>query len=60
MAGMFKEIESAAQSLGTKLQLVPAAGPDDLSSAFAAMTTDELMVSLYFPVRCYSANTHAS
>jgi ABC-type uncharacterized transport system substrate-binding protein len=36
MSGMLKEIESTAQSLGTKLQLVPAASPDDLSSAFAA------------------------
>jgi hypothetical protein len=40
MAGMLKEIESAAQSLGTKLQLVPAASPADLSSTFAAMTAE--------------------
>src|SRR3974377_1302635 len=33
MAGMLKEIESAAQTLGTKLQLVRAAGPDDLDTA---------------------------
>src|SRR5207237_626114 len=36
MAGMVKEIEGAAQTLGTKLQFVPAAGPDDLELAFAA------------------------
>ena len=49
MAGMLKEIESAAQSLGTKLQLVPAAGPDDLSGAFAAMTTERADGLIVFP-----------
>ena len=49
MAGMLKEIESAAQSLGTKLQLVPAAGPDDLSGAFAAMTTERPDGLIVFP-----------
>ena len=33
MASMLKEIEIAAQSLGTKLQLVPAGSPDDLGNA---------------------------
>ena len=49
MAGMLKEIESAAQSLGTRLQLVPAAGPDDLSSAFATMTTERADGLIVFP-----------
>ncbi|MGB6860501.1 MAG: ABC transporter substrate-binding protein, partial [Pseudolabrys sp.] len=40
MAGMVKEIESAAQSLGTKLHFVPAAGADDLPGAFFAMTNE--------------------
>src|SRR3974377_1386707 len=40
MASMLKEIESAGQSLGTKLQLVPAASPDDLSSALTATTPE--------------------
>jgi putative tryptophan/tyrosine transport system substrate-binding protein len=40
MAGMLKEIEDAARSLGTKLKLVPAASPADLSNAFAAMATE--------------------
>jgi putative ABC transport system substrate-binding protein len=40
MAVMLKEIESAAQSLGAKLQLVPAASPADLGGAFAAMTAE--------------------
>jgi ABC-type uncharacterized transport system substrate-binding protein len=49
MAGMLKEIESTAQSLGTKLQLVPAASPDDLSSAFAAMTAERSDCLIVFP-----------
>jgi putative tryptophan/tyrosine transport system substrate-binding protein len=40
MAGMLKEIEDAARSLGTKLKLVAAASPADLSNAFAAMATE--------------------
>jgi putative tryptophan/tyrosine transport system substrate-binding protein len=49
MASMLKEIESAARSLGTKLQLVPAAGPDDLGNAFAAMTTERADGLIVFP-----------
>ena len=49
MAGMLKDIESAAQSLGTKLQLVPAASPDELGSAFAAMTTERADGLILFP-----------
>jgi putative ABC transport system substrate-binding protein len=49
MAGMLKEIESAAQSLGIKLQLVPAAGPDDLDSAFPAMTRERADGLIVFP-----------
>lgn len=49
MAGMLKEIESAAQSLGTKLQLVPAASPADLSNAFAAMTAERADGLIVFP-----------
>ena len=37
MAGMLTEIERAAQELGMKLQLVPAAGPEDIAGAFSAM-----------------------
>ena len=36
MAGVSKEIEAAARTLGLQLQLVPAFGPDDLIGAFAA------------------------
>jgi putative tryptophan/tyrosine transport system substrate-binding protein len=49
MAGMLKEIESAAQSLKIKLQLVPASSPDDLSGAFAAMTTERPEGVIVFP-----------
>jgi putative ABC transport system substrate-binding protein len=49
MAGMLKEVESAAQSLGTKLQLVPAAGPDDLTGGFAAMTRERAEALILFP-----------
>ena len=49
MAGMLKEVEIAAQSLGIKLQLVPAAGPDDLDSAFATMTTERADGLIVFP-----------
>ena len=49
MAGMLKEIESAAQSLGTKLLLVPAASPDDLGGAFAAMSKERADGLIVFP-----------
>src|SRR6202048_874136 len=49
MAVMLKEIESAAQSLGAKLQLVPAASPADLGGAFAAMTAERADALIVFP-----------
>jgi putative ABC transport system substrate-binding protein len=49
MAGMLKEIESAAQSLGARLQLVPAASPADLDGAFAAMTAERADALIVFP-----------
>lgn len=49
MARMLKEIESAAQSLRLKLQLVSAVGPDDLSSAFAAMSRERADGLIVFP-----------
>lgn len=36
--GMLRETETAAQSLGLQLQLVPALGPGDLDGAFITMT----------------------
>ena len=38
MEGMLRETETAAQSLGLQLQLVPAVGPGDLDGAFVTMT----------------------
>jgi ABC-type uncharacterized transport system substrate-binding protein len=68
MAGMLKEIESTAQSLRTKLQLVPATSPDDLSSAFAAMTAERsdglivfpspMLFSQYSRIVTFAANNH--
>ena len=49
MAGMLKEIESAAHSLGTRLQLAPADRPVDLDNAFAAMTAERADALIVFP-----------
>jgi putative tryptophan/tyrosine transport system substrate-binding protein len=49
MAGMLKETESAAESLGIKLQFVPAAGPEDLDSAFATMSKEKADGLVVFP-----------
>ena len=40
MANMSKEIEASARTLGVQLQFVPATSPDDLPSAFSAMTKE--------------------
>jgi putative ABC transport system substrate-binding protein len=47
--GMLKEIEGAAQTLAMRLQLVPAAGPDDITGAFAAMTREHAGALILFP-----------
>ena len=47
MADVLNEVEVAARTLGLQLELVPAAGPDDFVSAFAAMArkhSDALIV----------------
>jgi ABC-type uncharacterized transport system substrate-binding protein len=49
MAGMLKEIEGAAQTLGIQLQLVPAAGPDDFAGAFTAMIREHADALILFP-----------
>jgi putative ABC transport system substrate-binding protein len=49
MAGMLKEIESAAQTLETKLQFVAVAGPDDLEPAFSAMVKERADGLIVFP-----------
>ena len=49
MATMLKESESAAQTLGTKLQLVPADSPADLENAFISMTKETADGLILFP-----------
>jgi putative tryptophan/tyrosine transport system substrate-binding protein len=49
MAGMVTEIERAARTLGMKLQLVPAAGPEDIASAFSAMIRERAAALCMFP-----------
>jgi len=49
MATMLKEIESAAQSMGANLRLVPASSPADLDGAFAAMTAERADSLIAFP-----------
>jgi len=48
-AGMLKVIESAAQTLGIQLNLVPAAGPDDIADAFSTMTKGRAAALTVFP-----------
>ena len=49
MAGILNEIEVAARTLGLQLQLVPAVGPDDFVSAFAAMAREEAQAVIVMP-----------
>jgi len=49
MTGMLKEIERAAQTMGMRLQLVPAASPEDIAGAFAAMTMERAEALSVFP-----------
>ena len=49
MAGMFKEAERAAQTLGVQLQLVPATSPEDISGAFSVMTRERADALSVFP-----------
>jgi len=48
-AGMLKVIESAAQKFGIQLQLVPAAGPDDIAGAFSNMIKEGAAALTVFP-----------
>jgi len=49
MTGMLKEIEGAANTLGTKLQFVPATGGGDLEPGFAAMVRERAEAVIIFP-----------
>src|SRR4051812_13195819 len=48
-SGMLREIETAAQTMGIQLQLVPAASPDDIADAFSAMITERAAALSVFP-----------
>ena len=49
MAGVLKEVEAAARTLGMQLQLVPADSPDDIAGAFAAMTRERAEALIVLP-----------
>jgi putative ABC transport system substrate-binding protein len=49
MAGILNEIEAAARTLGLQLQLVPAVGPDEFVSAFAAMAREHAQAVIVMP-----------
>jgi putative tryptophan/tyrosine transport system substrate-binding protein len=49
MAGMFKEAERAAGTLGIQLQLVPATSPEDITGAFSLMTRERADALSVFP-----------
>ena len=49
MAAILNEIEVAARTLGLQLQLVPAVGPDDFDSAFAAMAREHAQAVIVKP-----------
>ena len=49
MAGVLKEVEAAARTLGLQLQLVPADSPDDIAGAFTAMTRERAEALIVFP-----------
>jgi putative tryptophan/tyrosine transport system substrate-binding protein len=49
MANLVKDIENAARTLGTELQLVPADGPDDIASAFSTMIKEHADAFIVLP-----------
>src|SRR6516165_7710800 len=49
MAGMVKEAEHAAQTLGMQLQFVPATGPEEIIGAFSTITRERADALCIFP-----------
>jgi len=49
MANLVKDIEDAARTLGTQLQLVPTNGPADIESAFSTMTREHAEAFIVLP-----------
>ncbi|HVG50587.1 MAG TPA: ABC transporter substrate-binding protein [Xanthobacteraceae bacterium] len=58
MAGMVKDTESAAQSLGVKIQFVPSANPDDISGAFSTIVKERAEAIVVFPSPMLFAEYH--
>lgn len=57
--GMLRETETAAQSLGLQLQLVPALGPGDLDGAFITMTRGHADAVILLPsLMLYGEHKH--
>jgi putative ABC transport system substrate-binding protein len=49
MAGVLREIEGAARTLGMQLQLVPASSPEDFATAFSAMAKQRAEAFIVLP-----------
>jgi putative tryptophan/tyrosine transport system substrate-binding protein len=49
MASVVKDIEDAARTLGLRLQLAPADGPDEIASAFFAMAKERADAFIVLP-----------
>jgi len=49
MAGILKEVEAAAQTLGLQLHLVPAVAPDEFAGAFSGMTSGRADAFIVLP-----------
>ncbi len=49
MAGILKEVEVAARTLGLQLQLVSAVGPDEFASAFSVITSERADAFIVLP-----------
>jgi putative tryptophan/tyrosine transport system substrate-binding protein len=50
MAGMLKEAEHAAETLGMQLQFLAAASPDDIEGAFSSMTSADALSVFPSPI----------
>jgi putative tryptophan/tyrosine transport system substrate-binding protein len=49
MANIVKDVEDSARTLGMRLQLVPADGPDDIASAFSTMVKERADAFIVMP-----------
>jgi putative tryptophan/tyrosine transport system substrate-binding protein len=49
MAGMVKEAEQAAQTLGMQLRFIPASNPEEITGALSALTREQVDGLIVFP-----------